>query len=109
MQTTNKRIAFYTAIIGTILSIVLPALGLDIAPEQQETLVVAMLMICAAFGVGDIGFDWINASRGNFDVTVTETKTVTPVTPATPVTTETTTTISAPVFTENPDNVSVAG
>lgn len=99
MQTTNKRIAFYTAIIGTILSVLLPALGLNISPEQQETLVAAMLMICAVFGIGDIGWDYINATRGNFDIVKTEkTETVSMTNTSTPDDSKVTTTVSHSEF-----------
>lgn len=75
MQITNKKLAFYIATIIVVLATVGQSFGI-LTPDQSNTLIAAISMIAGAFGLGDIGFDWINAARGNFDTVKTETVTV---------------------------------
>lgn len=82
MQITNKKLAFYIATITVALATVGQSFGI-LTVDQANTVMAAISMICGAFGLADVGFDWINAARGNFDVKVTETVvTDSPIAPA---------------------------
>jgi hypothetical protein len=110
MNITNKKLAFYVAVIGIAISQVLPIIAPDVTPAQQKALQDAILLICGAFGVADVGWDYLNVARRNYTISETSETTVADTAPSAPMeTTRTTTTISAPVFTEHPDNVSLAG
>ena len=82
MQITNKKLAFYIATITVALATVGQSFGV-LTTDQANTVMAAISMICGAFGLADVGWDYINATRGNFDIRVTETVvTDNPVSPA---------------------------
>lgn len=114
MNITNKKLAFYVALIASV--IVTGLLFTEkISIAQAQLGLIAIAGACAPFGIADVFYDYLS-------IIFRVAETVVSLTPSTDddkaladlrtvftENTKTTTTLSTPVFTENPDNVSLAG
>jgi hypothetical protein len=58
---TNKKIALIAVNLWVLIAVVGKKYGFEVTPEQLTLVGIAI----GAFGVGDIGFDWIGLVTGN--------------------------------------------